>query len=84
MEGWQRPDTTLARVMSQAQVFSNSLYRGNGFAPVAQGARTLRPGLAVGSAVAWRCGRAHGPAVRAPGGGPETPEKSSHPARLSP
>ena len=31
MEGWQRPDTTLARVMSQAQVFSNSLYRGNGF-----------------------------------------------------
>ena len=25
------PDTTLARVMSQAQVLSNSLYRGNGF-----------------------------------------------------
>ena len=84
MEGWQRPDTTLARVMSQAQVFSNSLYRGNGFAAVAQGARTLRPGLAAGSAVAWRCGRAPKPPVRAARRRAGDAEESSHLARLSP
>jgi hypothetical protein len=83
MEGWQRPDTTLARVMSQAQVFSNSLYRGNGLRPWRRGrARCAPPG---GLVAQWPGGVA-APTGQpsAPGGGPETPEKSSHPARLSP
>ena len=43
MEGCQRPDTTLARVMSQAQDFSNSLYRGNGFASRGAGGAHIAP-----------------------------------------